>query len=66
MELLNTRKRQLKLFEHLKRHNILLKDILEGKIKSKRSRGRKRIKWTDMKRKRLTEKTISATPSRQD
>ena len=32
-ELLNTvRKRQMKFFGHIKRHNSILKDILEGKI----------------------------------
>jgi hypothetical protein len=47
-ELFNTiLKRQMKFFGHIKRHNSLLKDTLEGKIQVKRSRGRQRLKWTD-------------------
>jgi hypothetical protein len=48
----------MKFFGHLKRHNSILKDILEGKIKGERSRGRQRLKWTD-NIKRLTEKTLA-------
>jgi hypothetical protein len=47
-ELFSTiRKRQMKFFGHIKRHNNILKDILEGKIQGKRSRSRQRLKWTD-------------------
>jgi hypothetical protein len=47
-ELFNTvRKRQMKFFGHIKRHNSILKDTLEGKIQGKRSRGRQRLKLTD-------------------
>jgi alpha-glucuronidase len=37
----------LQLMVLVKRHNSILKDILEGKIQGKRSRGRQRLKWTD-------------------
>jgi hypothetical protein len=58
-ELFNTiRKRQIKFFGHIKRHNSILKDILEGKIQGNRSRGRQRLKWTD-NIKRWTGETIT-------
>jgi hypothetical protein len=37
----------MKFFGHIKKHNSILKDILEGKIQGKSSRGRQRLKWTD-------------------
>ena len=46
-ELLNTiRTRQMRFLGHVKRHNSLLKVILEGKIQGKRGRGRPRLTWT--------------------
>jgi hypothetical protein len=37
--------RQLKYFEHIKRHDSLLKNILEGRVEGKRARGRQFYKW---------------------
>ena len=37
--------RQIKYFGHIKRHDTLLKTLLEGKIEGKRARGRQRYKW---------------------
>jgi hypothetical protein len=37
----------MKFFGHIKRHDSILKDILEGKSQGKLSRDRQRLKWTD-------------------
>jgi hypothetical protein len=37
--------KQLKYFGHIKRHNSILKEILEGKVEGTRGRGRPRFKW---------------------
>jgi hypothetical protein len=37
--------RQLKYFGHLKRHDSLLKNILEGRVEGKRARGGQRYMW---------------------
>jgi hypothetical protein len=37
--------RQLKYFGHIKRHDYLLKNILEGRVGGKRARGRQRYIW---------------------
>ena len=39
--------RKMKFFGHIKRHNTIMKDILEGKMKGTRPRGRPRAQWTD-------------------
>ena len=45
-DLLNEVKiRQLIYFEHIKRHDSLLKNILEGRVEGKRARGRPRYIW---------------------
>ena len=36
--------RQIKYFGHIKRHDTLLKILLEGKVKGRRARGRQRYK----------------------
>ena len=41
------RQRQLQYFGHIKRHQSIKKDILEGKVEGKRARGRQRTMWTD-------------------
>lgn len=38
---------KLQYFGHVMRHNTLQKQVLTGKIKGKRARGRQRMKWTD-------------------
>ena len=40
-------RRQMKYFGHIKRHNTILRTILEGKVEGTRPRGRPRYKWTD-------------------
>ena len=50
--------RQSRYFGHIKRHNTLLKTILEGKVEGKRARGRQRYKWED-NIKRYTEANLS-------
>ena len=46
--LLNTiGKRKLRLFGHIKRHNCLERQIMEGRAPGKRNRGRPRRRWTD-------------------
>ena len=46
--LLNTIKaRKLKFFGHTKRHESLMKNILEGKMEGRRPRGRPRAQWCD-------------------
>ena len=46
--LLNTiKERKLKFFGHTKRHNSIMKNILEGKLEGKRPRGRPRAQWCD-------------------
>ena len=37
--------RQLKYFGHIKRHDSLLKNLLEGRVEGKRARGRQRYIW---------------------
>lgn len=37
--------RQMKYFGHIKRHNSLLKTVLEGKVEGSRARGGQRYKW---------------------
>ena len=37
--------RQIKYFGHIKRHDTLLKFLLEGKVEGQRARGRQRYKW---------------------
>jgi hypothetical protein len=45
-DLLNEVKtRQLKYFGNIKRHDSLLKNILEGRVEGKRARGRRRYTW---------------------
>ena len=39
--------RKMSFFGHIKRHNSIIKDILEGKVEGKRGRGRPRATWTD-------------------
>jgi len=47
-EILKTIKsRQIKYFGHIKRHNTLLKTILEYKVGGLRARGRQRFRWVD-------------------
>jgi len=43
-ELLEVKIRQVKYFGHIKRHNTLLKMVLEGKIEGRRARGHQRYK----------------------
>ena len=37
--------RQIKYFGHIKRHDTLLKFLLEGKVEGQRARGRQMYKW---------------------
>ena len=47
-QLLGTvKQRQLQYFGHIKRHQRIKKDNLEGKVEGKRARGRQRTTWTD-------------------
>ena len=47
-ELVKTIKtRKIKYFGHIIRHNSFLKDVLEGKVKGSRPRGRQRRRWID-------------------
>jgi hypothetical protein len=39
--------RQLKYFEHIKRHDSLLKNILEGRVEGKRARGNVNVQEED-------------------
>ena len=39
--------KKTKYFGHIKRHNNILKTILEGKVEGKRARGRQRYRWED-------------------
>ena len=41
------RKRKLKWFGHINRHDSLAKTILQGKVRGKRKRGRPRKEWSD-------------------
>ena len=41
------RSRKLKYFGHIKRHNSIMKDILEGKVEGKRPKGRPPRTWMD-------------------
>lgn len=43
----NVKKRKLNYFGHIKRHQTIQKDTLEGKVEGKRGRGRPRLKWED-------------------
>ncbi len=45
--ILTIKKRQLRYFGHVVRHDSLQKTIMTGKIAGKRDRGRQRRKWTD-------------------
>ena len=45
--LYNIKRRKMCFFGHIKRHNTLVKQVLEGKIEGKRGRGRPRLAWTD-------------------
>ena len=45
--LATVKQRQLQYFGHIKRHQSIKKDILEGKVEGKRARGRQRTMWTD-------------------
>ena len=46
--LLNTiKERKLKFFGHIKRHDSIMKNILEGKMEGRRPRGRPRAQWCD-------------------
>ena len=55
LEKFNTRRQLLEIiknrimsfFGHIKRHNSIIKDILEGKVEGKRGRGRPRAAWPD-------------------
>src|SRR5579871_2637964 len=40
-----TKGRQIKYFGHIKRHDSLLKTLLEGLVEGRRDRGRQRYKW---------------------
>ena len=43
--------RQIKYFGHIKRHDTLIKRLLEGKVEERRAKGRPRHKWeNDIKR----------------
>jgi hypothetical protein len=55
---------QLKYFRHLKRHDSLLKNILEGRVEGKRARGRQRYIWEN-NIKQWTENSLSV-PTAQD
>jgi hypothetical protein len=39
------KKRKMQYFGHVKRHNTILKELLEGKAEGKRARGRQRTTW---------------------
>ena len=41
------KERKIKYFGHVKRHQSLLNDVLEGIVKGSRSRGRPRIDWEE-------------------
>ena len=41
------KQKKMSFFGHIKRHNGILKEILEGKMEGKRPRGRPRAQWTD-------------------
>ena len=43
--LIKIKLRQIKYFGHIKRHETLLKTLLEGKVKGKRASGRQRYRW---------------------
>ena len=46
--LMNTIKtRKLKFFGHTKRHDSIMKNILEGRMEGSRPRGRPRAQWSD-------------------
>lgn len=44
---LEVKQRQLQYFGHIKRHQSIKEDILEGKVEGKRARGRQCTTWTD-------------------
>ena len=47
-QLLDTIKsRKMSFFGHVKRHDSLIKEILEGKVEGRRGRGRPRAAWPD-------------------
>ncbi|KAG1674653.1 hypothetical protein GQR58_015022 [Nymphon striatum] len=47
-QLLNiVKKRKLNYFGHIKRHETIQRNTLEGKVEGKRARGRQRLKWED-------------------
>ena len=37
--------KQIKYFGHIKRHDTLLKFLLEGRVKGRRAKGRQRYNW---------------------
>ena len=39
--------KKLQYFGHIKRHNTILKDVLESKLEGSRSVGRQRLLWTE-------------------
>ena len=41
------KRRKMCFFGHIKRHDSIIKDILEGKVEGKRGRGRPRAAWPD-------------------
>ena len=45
--LYNIKKRKMSFFGHIKRHDSILKQSLEGKLEGKRGKGRPRLAWVD-------------------
>ena len=43
----NIKRKKLKYFGHIKRHDTICREILEGKIEGRRARGRQRRTWLD-------------------
>merc|ERR1711911_198203 len=41
------KRRKMCYFGHIKRHDSIIKDILEGKVEGRRGRGRPRAAWPD-------------------